>query len=92
VLYFAVVLAILGTLLTAGGMSAARDEAAAAEVEIQQAVKLAVEVQGLCADREFEIKNPVACHQAAELLADPSPSPGGVGGAGDLIEAVGIPR
>lgn len=75
----------------------ARDEAASAEVEIQKAVQLATEVRDLCTDREFEVRNPEACHQAAELLADPSPtsgsgSGGDVDGGDTVFEAIGIPR
>lgn len=68
VLYFAIVLAIVGVLVTAGSMAKAREDQ-------EKAVGLAIEVQSLCARDEFRVSNQKICTQVAEFLADPGAHP-----------------
>lgn len=68
VLYFAIILAIVGVLVTAQGMAQAREDR-------EKAVELASQVQTLCVKTEFREANSGVCQQAAHFLANPGSSP-----------------
>lgn len=78
VLYAAIGLTIIGTLLTGQSMSQARAESERAAASVENAVRLASEVSKLCEKPEFHLVHTDACARAAEILGDPSKAAGGL--------------
>ena len=76
VLYLAIILTILGTIMTGFAMSEARAQAEKAAVSVENAVRLASEVSKLCGTSEFRDNHRDACVRAAEVLGDPSKAAG----------------
>lgn len=85
-LYFAIVLTIVGVLMM--GSKPPTASGPAADVPVEQAVGLAVEVSTLCGDIQFRMEHSKACAQAKGILDGEKSSGGGVG----VELAVGVPR
>lgn len=86
VLYAAISVTIIGTLLTGNQISQARAEAEKSAASVEQAVALASEVEALCSDYDFRQGHIDTCARATQILKDPS---GGAAGL-TVVDAVGL--
>lgn len=94
VLYFAILLCVVGTLLLGQSVNAARSEAGRVEEEkaavVKAAVQLASEVSLMCKEDGFRAGHLAACARADEILRDPSKAKvGGSGGLSEVVDATG---